>query len=92
MTIEQMVTIPDNHRLHLDFDIPLEIPAGRARAALTLIYEKEQSLPAAEKWVNPLLGLARAKGANLTLKRFMEMQQEEIKNESENDRRLWENK
>jgi len=45
-----------------------------------------------EKWVNPLFGLAKAKGANLSLKRFMELQQEEIELENENDRRLWGNK
>jgi hypothetical protein len=90
MTIEQTVTIPADHRLHLDFDIPREIPAGRARAALTLICEEEQRQPAMGKWVNPLLGLAKAKGAKLTLERFIEMQQEEI--DRENNQRLWTDK
>jgi hypothetical protein len=43
----------------------------------------------AREWVNPLFGLAKAKGASLTLERFMEMQQEEIAGENENDQRLW---
>jgi len=91
MTIEQMITIPADHRLHLDFEVPPQIPAGRARVALTLIYEEEQNRPAAGNWVNPLLGLAKAKGAKLTLERFLEMQQEEIEHENENDQRLWTN-
>jgi hypothetical protein len=91
MTIEQMVTIPADHLLHLDFEVPPQIPAGRARAALTLIYEEEQNRPAADNWVNPLLGLAKAKGAKLTLENFLEMQQEEIERENENDQWLWAN-
>ena len=43
----------------------------------------------AGEWQNPLLGLAKAKGATLTLDRFMEMQREENARENENDRRLW---
>ena len=82
MTIEQTITIPANHRLHLDFEIPLEIPAGKARAALTLISEKEEALPVKDKWLNPLLGLAKVKGAKLTLERFMETQQQEIELET----------
>jgi len=91
MTIEQTVTIPTDHRLHLDFEVPLQIPAGRARVTLTLIYEEKQTKSVAGKWVNPLLGLAKAKGAKLTLERFLEMRQEEIERENENDRRLWAN-
>jgi hypothetical protein len=91
MTIEQIVTIPSDHLLHLDFVVPPHIPSGRARAALTLIYEEEQYRPTAENWVNPLLGLAKTKGAKLTLEHFLEMQQEEIERENENDQRLWTN-
>ena len=91
MTIEQTVTIPADHRLHLDFDIPPQIPTGRVRAALTLIFEEERMKPVLGNWDNPLLGLAKAKGSKLTLERFLEMQQEEIEHENENDRRLWAN-
>jgi hypothetical protein len=41
------------------------------------------------KWANPLLGLAKAKGATLTLDHFMEIQQEDIIRENKNDQRLW---
>jgi len=47
---------------------------------------------ASGKWVNPLFGLAKAKGATLTLDRFMELQQEDIERENENDQRLWDKK
>jgi len=39
------------------------------------------------KWVNPLFGLAKAKGATLTLDRFIKQQQEEIERENENDQK-----
>jgi len=89
MTIEQTVEIPVDRRLHLDFNLPPDIPVGKARAALTLFCEEKQERPTTGIWVNPLLGLAKAKGAKLTLERFVEMQQEEIENEIENDNRLW---
>ena len=91
MTIEQIVTIPADRHLHLEFEVPPEIPAGKARAALTLICEEKSVKPASDGWVNPLLGLAKAKGAKLTLERFIDMQQAEIDQEIENDRRIWTN-
>ena len=92
MIIEQTIEIPADRRLHLDFEVPVEIPTGKARIVLSFISEKEQVRLVAGKWVNPLLGLAKTKGAKLTLDRFMEMQQEEIEREKENDMRLWGNK
>ena len=82
MTITQTVDIPASRRLTID--VPREVPAGRTILAFTPVPES--------KWVNPLLGIAKAKGAKLTLERFMELQQEEIELENENDRRLWDNK
>ena len=46
----------------------------------------------AGEWRNPLLGLAREKGATLTLDRFMELQRDENTRENENDQRLWDKK
>jgi hypothetical protein len=40
-----------------------------------------------EKWVNPILGIA--KDTNLTLERWSEIQREDIEIENENDRRMW---
>jgi len=37
MTITQTVDITDSRRLHLDFDIPREVPAGKARVELKVI-------------------------------------------------------
>ena len=39
MTIEQIVDIPADRRLHLDFEVPLEIPAGKARLTVTPLAE-----------------------------------------------------
>ena len=79
MTIQQTVEIPANHRLTID--VPCEIPAGRAILAFTPALNRQAIR---DEWINPLLGLAKTKGAKLTLERFVEMQQEEI--ERENDR------
>jgi hypothetical protein len=94
MTIEQTVVIPADHHLHSDLEVPTSIPAGKARASLTLTCEEDQQPSPGSglksDWVNPLLGLAKKRGAKLTLEHFIEMQQEEI--DRENDRRLWTDK
>ena len=90
MIIELIVEIQSDRRLH--FEVPSDWPIGKARATLTLLREEEPKKPTAGKWVNPLLGLARTKGAKLTLEQFMKMQQAEVALEIENDQRLWENK
>ncbi|MDR0550847.1 MAG: hypothetical protein LBG72_02380 [Spirochaetaceae bacterium] len=52
-------------------------------------YKKPEMKPLApgEKWVNPILGIA--KDTNLTLERWSEIQREDIEIENENDRRMW---
>jgi hypothetical protein len=47
MTIEQTVEIPANHRLVLE--VPPEIPVGKAKAAITLVFETETPQPEEEK-------------------------------------------
>ena len=81
MTIQQTVEIPANHRLTID--VPREIPAGRAILAFTPALNQRAIR---DEWVNPLLGLAKTKGAKLTVERFIEMQQEEIELENKNAR------
>jgi hypothetical protein len=44
ITIEQNIEIQNDHRLVLD--LPSELPVGRAKAAITLIFEER---PAAER-------------------------------------------
>ncbi|MCL2609592.1 MAG: hypothetical protein FWD94_06805 [Treponema sp.] len=87
MTIERIVEIDADRRLYLE--VPPDWPTGKVRVALTLISRQEPRDSATDKWVNPLLGLAKAKGAKLTLDRFMEMQRAEVEMEIENDRYLW---
>jgi hypothetical protein len=41
MTIEQTIEIQTNHRIV--FDLPFELPAGRAKVELTVIPEKEKA-------------------------------------------------
>ena len=43
MTIEQIVDIPADRRLHLNFEVPLEIPAGKARLTVTPLVETPKS-------------------------------------------------
>jgi hypothetical protein len=46
MTLEQTVTIPADRRLHLDFDIPFEIPEGKARIEMKVIpFVKKEEIP-----------------------------------------------
>jgi len=37
MSITQTVEIPANRRLHLDFEVPVEIPVGKAQVELKVI-------------------------------------------------------
>jgi len=64
---------------------------GGVRRETTPVNSNPQTTTS-KKWVNPLFGLAKAKGATLTLDRFIKQQQEEIERENENDQRLWGNK
>ncbi|MDR1024758.1 MAG: hypothetical protein LBL56_03455 [Treponema sp.] len=63
MTIEQTVEIPADHRLTIE--VPPEIPTGRAKAAITLIFETETPEPMPGKRVNPLPGLAKGPGLSI---------------------------
>jgi hypothetical protein len=71
MTIEQTVDIPADHRLTIE--VPPEIPAGRAKAAITLVFEAETPRQADERDArratpisDSLLGIAAGAG-NITL-------------------------
>ena len=46
MTIEQTIEIPPNRRLI--FDLPLELPVGKAKVELTVIPEKSESVAKVE--------------------------------------------
>jgi len=89
MIVTQTVEIPADRRLIIN--VPREVPTGQIMLTFTKTKSAEPGTTT-DKWVNPLFGLAKAKGAKLTVERFLEMQREEIEVESENDRRLWESK
>jgi hypothetical protein len=77
MTIEQTVEIPADHRLVLD--LPPEIPAGKAKAALTLTFETPLRRDIAKSFRGIL------KGRGISLDRFIEMQREDKALEDEID-------
>ncbi|GMO66367.1 MAG: hypothetical protein Ta2A_14550 [Treponemataceae bacterium] len=89
MTIQQTVDIPADRRVVLDLPFA---PIGKATFEITITPEsavvqgkdKENG-----KWINPLLGRAKALGATLTTERFMEMQREDIELETEQEDRLF---
>ena len=48
MTIAKTVEIPANRRLHLDFDVPIDVPTGKAQVELKVIpfiNKQKKSLP-----------------------------------------------
>jgi len=57
MTITKTVEITDSRRLHLDFDIPREVPAGKAQVELKVIpFVKKEDKP--EPPLKSLVGAA----------------------------------
>jgi hypothetical protein len=77
MTIEQTVEIPADHRLTIE--VPPEIPAGRAKAALTLTFEA----PALRDKAKSFRGILKGRG--ISLDRFLEMRREDKALEDETD-------
>jgi hypothetical protein len=67
MTIEQTVEIPADHRLIIE--VPPNIPAGRAKAALTLTFETAAPQPKKASW-RSLFGMCKDSGD--TLAAYME--------------------
>jgi hypothetical protein len=80
MTIQQTVTIPADHRLHLDFEVPPQIPAGAtARFELFWVpYKEGNNLDAALEKI-----WALCKDAPITVDSFLEMRRRD--NELEED-------
>jgi len=79
MTIEQTIEIPVSHRVFLD--LPPELPVGRAKITVTPQIEK----PSANVYesATKLRGLAKKMGSTLTVDRFLEMRQEDLRLEEE---------
>jgi hypothetical protein len=88
MTIEQMVEIPADHRLILE--VPLEIPAGKARVALTSeVTPVVESLPSVEahKPVRPLRSLRGISKGLDTMDAYFERKRADKALEDANDER-----
>jgi hypothetical protein len=68
MTIEKTVEIPADRRIV--FEVPPEIPAGRAKATLTLIFETTAARPKKDTSWRSLFGMCKNSGD--TLAAYME--------------------
>ncbi|MDR1839830.1 MAG: hypothetical protein LBQ93_09660 [Treponema sp.] len=87
MTIEQTVTIPADHRVHLDFEIPQEIPAGTtAHFEFHWFPEKE-----AANSLDTVLGKIweLCKDSSLTVDSFLEMRRQDKELEENKYRRFF---
>jgi hypothetical protein len=87
MTIEQTVTIPADHRLHLDFEVPPQIPAG-ATARLELFWSPQnEAAKNLDATLEKIRGLC--KNSTITVDNFLEMKREEVELEERQYRRLF---
>jgi hypothetical protein len=87
MTIEQTVTIPADHRLHLDFEVPPQIPAG-ATARLELFWSPQNE--AAKNLDTTLEEIhALCKNSSVSVDSFLEMRRHEVELEERQYRRLF---
>jgi len=72
MTITQTVEIPDNRRVHLDFEVPREVPTGRTSIILQFPVEKQEEK---NKEVIPFLALRGTCKDNDTLDAYFARKQ-----------------
>jgi hypothetical protein len=87
VTIEQTIEIPANHRIY--FDVPFQVPAGRAKVALTIIEFPQTAPPGHEEApVIPLLELRGSCKGEDTLDAYLERKRADKALEFEHDRRL----
>ena len=85
MIVEQTVEIPPSRRLFLD--LPLELPVGKAKVTITPQIEKSAVNVFEE--ATKLRGLAKKMGSTLTVERFLEMRQEDLRLEEEKIERIF---
>jgi len=79
MTIVQTVQIPANRRIYLD--LPPELPVGKAKVTVTS--QAEMPSTGVYETATNLRGLAKKMGSTLTVERFLEMRQEDLRLEEE---------
>ena len=85
MIITQTVEIPANRRIFLD--LPPELPLGKAKVTVTPQIEtpSDNAYEAVEK----LRGLAKKMGSTITVERFLEMRQDDLRLEEEKIKRFF---
>jgi len=88
MTIEQTIEIPASHRIFLD--LPLELPAGKAKITITPQTEKQTTT--AYETIENLRGLAQKLGSTLTVESFLEMRREDLRLEEAKYQKLFQEK
>jgi hypothetical protein len=88
MTIEQTIEVPASRRVFLD--LPIELPVGWAKITITPQVKK----PAENIYesVENLRGLAKKMGSTLTVERFLDMRQEDLRLEEEKFQKFFQEK
>jgi len=79
MSITQTIEIPANRRVHLDFDVPLDIPIGKAQIFVTPLAETPRTHTS-------LLSLRGSCKRLDTMEAYFERKRAEKKLENRNDR------
>jgi len=79
MTITQTVEIPANRQIFLN--LPPELPLGKAKVTVTPQIETPSDR--AYETATKLRGLAKKMGSTMTVERFLEMRQEDLRLEEE---------
>jgi len=79
MSITQTIEIPANRRVHLDFEVPIEMPIGKAQISVT-------SLSETPKTHTSLLSLRGSCRGLDTLEAYFERKRTEKEFENHNDR------
>ena len=85
MTIEKTIEVPANRRIFLD--LPPEVPMGKVKVTVT----PQTEIPSAQTYetVTRLRGLTKRMGSTLTVERFLEMRQEDLRLEEEKNNRFF---
>ena len=89
----QTIDIPADRRI--TFEVPREIPIGRAQFEFKVIpFVKKEEKPAADPYeaITSFRGIAKKMGSTLTVEQFHEMMREDKALEEEKYNRLFHNK
>jgi len=88
MTIEQTIEVPASHQVLLD--LPPELPVGKAK--ITVTPQPEKPSVNVYEAATRLRGLAKKMRSTLTVERFLEMRQEDLRLEEEKIERFFQEK